>query len=87
MIFLMPVLQLLILSNAADYEVRHIYLHIADADISATSLQLAGKFLASGYFEVIRRSTSSEEGGMDLENGVADMVLEIPSGFELDLFR
>ena len=87
MIFLMPVLQLLILSNAADYEVRHIYLHIADADGSATSLQLAGKFSASEYFEIVRRSTSPVEGDMDLKNGLADMVLEIPSGFERDLFR
>lgn len=87
MIFIMPVMQLLILSNAADYEVRHIYLHIADADSSPASLQLAGKFSASGHFEIVGRSTAPEEGRRALESGIADMVLEIPAGFEQDLFR
>jgi ABC-2 type transport system permease protein len=87
MIFMMPVVQLLILSNAADYEVRNIYLHIADADCSTTSLRLIGKFAASDHFELVGRSFSAAGGNANLESGRADMVLEIPSGFERELLR
>lgn len=87
MIFVMPVMQLLILSNAADYEVRNIYLHIADSDGSATAQKLTGQFAASGHFQIVGRTNSPKAGANDLENGVVDMVLEIPAGFEQDLFK
>ncbi|MEY4134264.1 MAG: ABC transporter permease [Saprospiraceae bacterium] len=87
MIFVLPIVQLLILSNAADYEVRNIYLHIADADRSATSHRLAGKFAASDHFELTGHSYTGKTGNADLESGRADMVLEIPAGFERSLYR
>lgn len=87
MIFLMPIVQLLILSNAADFEVRNIYLHVVDRDLSPASRRLIGQFAASKYFVLTQTSFSAELGLRDLEANDADLVLEIPADFEKKLLR
>lgn len=87
MIFIMPIVQLLILSNAADFEVRNIYLHVIDRDQSSASRQLVGKFVASRYFKLVQASFSTEAGLQDLASNKADIILEIPAGFEKKLLR
>ncbi|MCB9232600.1 MAG: ABC transporter permease [Bacteroidia bacterium] len=85
LIFVMPVIQLLILSNAATYEVRNIALHVIDHDLSQTSRRLVGKFEASPYFEIVNTSFSQKEAEHDLIKDKADLILEIPPRFEHDL--
>lgn len=87
MIFLMPIVQLLILSNAADFEVRNIYLHVVDRDLSPASRRLTGQFAASRHFVLTQTSFSAELGFRDLEANDADLVLEIPADFEKKLLR
>jgi ABC-2 type transport system permease protein len=87
LIFLMPIVQLLILANAADYEVRNISLHLIDNDLSSASQRLSGKFNASRHFNVVRTSFSSKEGLRDLETNTADLFIEIPANFERDLIK
>ncbi len=87
LIFIMPIVQLIILANAADYEVRNINLHLIDHDLSTASRRLSGKFEASAYFNLAGNSFRTESGLAELEADEADLFLEIPVGFERDLLR
>ncbi len=87
MIFLMPIVQLLILANAADFEVKNIYLYVIDRDQSAASRELISHFIASPNFRLVGTSFSSQAGFEDLQTGKADLVLEIPPRMEYDLRR
>lgn len=87
LIFLMPVVQLLVLSNAADYEVRNIRMHVIDRDQSAVSRELISHFRASGFFLISATSFSSRDGIRDLQTGAADLVLEIPPRMTHELRR
>ncbi|MDF9828829.1 ABC transporter permease [Parabacteroides sp. PF5-6] len=86
-IFLLPVLQLLILPFAANFEMRNINLGIVDQDQSLTSRRLTDKVLSSGYFRLSDVAPSYDEALQRIENNTTDILLEIPSGFERDLGR
>jgi len=81
-IFLMPVIQLVVLSFAATYELNLVDVHLVDMDQSQASGRLVGKLEATGYFRIERASFSPEEGIMDLQRNRAGLVLNIPHGFE-----
>jgi len=87
MMFFMPVMQLIILPLAANFEVKNINLVYVDLDHSSYSMQLIAKIAASGYFIIQDNSLSYNEGLQLIENGKADVLLEIPPHFERDLVR
>src|SRR5947199_9941852 len=78
-IFIMPVIQLLVLPWAADYEVKNIKLAIVDHDHSDYSRQFISKVTASGYFQLDQYTTSYNEALKEVEKDNADVVLEIPA--------
>jgi ABC-2 type transport system permease protein len=86
-IFIAPIIQLLILANAATYEIRDIKIVAIDKDITLTSHKLISKLEGSPYFLVKDVVTSTEEGLEYLRNNGADLVLEIPSNFETGLVK
>lgn len=86
-IFLLPVLQLLILPFAANFEMKNINLGIVDNDKSVTSQQLMEKIMSSGYFRLTHVSDSYDEALHFIENNTTDIVMEIPLGLEKDLGR
>jgi hypothetical protein len=51
-IFVAPLVQLLVLVHAADFEVRNVRLTVSDMDGSRTSQALIGRFTASDRFHV-----------------------------------
>jgi ABC-2 type transport system permease protein len=86
-IFVMPVIQLLILPWAADYEVKDINLSVVDHDHSSYSRQLVSKITASGYF-LLDNYTNSYDQSLDrIEHDKSDLVLEIPASFEKNLVK
>lgn len=87
MILLVPVIQLLILPLAADYEVKNINLAVIDQDHSSYSQKLVSKITASGYFKLADYSSSFKEAYKLIEKDQADLVMEIPAGFERNLIR
>lgn len=87
MIFAVPVVQLLILPLAANYEVKNIRLAIVNQDHSAWSQQLITKVTASGYFQLTAFETSYTAALEHIESDDADLVLEIPPHFERNLVR
>lgn len=86
-IFVMPVIQLVVLPLAADYEIKNINLAVVDHDHSVYSQQLIHKITASGYFKLTDYALSYKEGLKTIENDKADLILEIPADFEKNLIK
>lgn len=87
MIFFMPMVQLILMPLAADYEVRNINLSIVDHDKSPYSQKLISKIVASGYFRLTGYNASFKEAFGLIESDRADLILEIPHDFERNLIR
>ena len=87
MIIVMPAIQLMILPLAADYEVKNINIAIVDNDRSPYSQRLISNITASGYFQLAVFSHSFNEAYEHIEKDKADLILEIPAGFERNLIR
>ncbi len=84
-IFILPILQLVILSNAATYEVKNIKFAYIDLDRSSTSRHLIEKFNASDYFNVLTDFPTHKKASSAMLAGEVDVVLEIPNHFERNL--
>ena len=87
LIFIMPVIQLVFLPFAADYEIRNIKLALVDHDHSAYSRSLINKVTASGYFILTDYAVSYPQALEAIETDKADIILEIPASFERDLVK
>ncbi|HLZ85903.1 MAG TPA: ABC transporter permease [Puia sp.] len=86
-LFLMPVIQLLILPLAADYEVKNINLSVTDHDRSVYSQLLVRKVIASGYFRLTDYSPGFGTALRAVERDKADLILEIPPRWDRDLIK
>ncbi len=84
-IFILPIVQLLILSNAATFDIKNIRLSYVDYNRTTTSRALINKFEASDYFEVIGQFDSHAKAYVPMEWGTVDVILEIPFNFEEEL--
>lgn len=87
MIFLMPIIQLLILSNAATFNLRNIRLGLIDRDHSSASRLIARNFQAAGSFVQVPLQAGAKAGLQALLKDDADVVIEIPHHFESNLVR
>ncbi len=86
-IFIMPLFQLIILANAATFDIKNIKFAYIDNDHSATSRALIDKFRASNYFNVLTVLSSEKEGNAAMLKGKVDVLLEIPTHFEHDILK
>ena len=86
-IFILPLLQLVILSNAASFEVKNIKFSYIDHDHSSASRELISKFQASNYFDIISEFQSKKEANLQMQKGNVDVILEIPIHFERNLIK
>lgn len=87
LIIMLPVMQLLILPWAANFEIKNINLAMVDHDRSSFSRQLARNLVSSGYFRLVDFSVSAAQAQQLIEHDTADVAIEIPAGFEKDLVR
>ena len=85
LIVILPFVQLLILVNAATFDMKNIDLVVVDKDLSTTSRQMVGKFEASPFYNLVERSFNMEAGHDHLLRDEADLIIHIPQGFEHDL--
>ena len=86
-ILAVPIVQLLILPLAANYEVKNINLSVVDNDHSDYSQKLVSKITSSGYFRLTGFNTSFKNAFKLIESDKADLILEIPHGFEQNLIK
>jgi ABC-2 type transport system permease protein len=84
---LMPIIQLLILSSAATFEVKTARLYVVDVDRSETSRGLVDRFRASGRFRTVGSTVSMGLANNALLSRDAGMILQIPADFERDIMR
>lgn len=82
LMFMMPSIQLLLLPLAADYEVKQVKICVVDYDRSTYSKRLVHKVTSGDYFQLVDYSDSYDHALRYLEKDEADIVLQIPTGFE-----
>ena len=86
-IFILPLVQLFVLGNAATFEVKNTGISLVDVDRTTIARQLMDRMEASGYFSVIRSTSNMQEAEDDLLSNRAGMIVQIPRGFERGLQR
>jgi ABC-2 type transport system permease protein len=84
-ILAVPIIQLLIIVNAATFEVRQAEVHLVDNDHTQVSRRVGDAFRASEHFTITERSSSPAVANESLDARRVDLVLHVPSGFEHDL--
>jgi ABC-2 type transport system permease protein len=85
MIFGLPLMAILVFPWAANQEITNINVAVVDKDHSSYSERLTNKIAASTYFNLISVSNTYEKALNQVEDGKADMILELPLHFEKEL--
>lgn len=86
-IFIMPMIQLLVLSFAVDYEIKNIKLYFVDQDQSQFSRLLYNQFNGSDYFIIKGFSGNTNDAKEAIQEGTCDLALIIEQDFEQKLYR
>jgi hypothetical protein len=86
-VLVLPLAQLLILSNAATFEIRNVPTYVVDLDRSTASRGLVDRFAASGNFDIVGDSTSLDLANDELLRGRVTLVVTVPHDFERSLMR
>jgi len=86
-IFVLPIIQLVILSNAATFEIKNIKFSYIDNDKTSFSKELIEKFDASTYFNVLTDFPSNKLATSAMLKGEVDVILEILTHFERNLLK
>jgi len=86
-IIALPMMAMLVFPWAANQEIRNIKVAVVDRDNSTFSKRLTEKIGASTYFILQNIVTSNEAALQNVEAGNADILLDIPPGFEKDLMN
>jgi ABC-2 type transport system permease protein len=84
-IFVIPILQLLVLSYTATFEIKYIDLGVIDLDQSVASRSLVQKYEASSFFHIKARSFSMDQLTDEMRKANVEQILYIPEKFGLNL--
>src|SRR5581483_9662184 len=74
-VLIVPILQLLVLSNAATFQISNTPTYIVDLDRTSASRSVITRFAASGHFQVVGDSPSLVRANDALLGGDVTMVL------------
>jgi ABC-2 type transport system permease protein len=86
MIFIFPIIQLVILANAATFEMKNLRLYILDNDNSTLSSGLISKFYGNKYF-ITQSGVEGQKFAEELlQKGDIDLYIELPANLEKDVF-
>lgn len=84
-IFVVPILQLLVLSYTATFEIKNVNFILVDHDKSTLSSQLKAKFTGSAFFHFQGEAQDYESAEEMIKNGTADQIIVIEPFFEKNL--
>jgi ABC-2 type transport system permease protein len=87
MLFVLPLVQLLVLANAATFEVKSARLFVVDHDHTPASRGLVDRLAASGRFVPTASSPSPARADEAMLRRETDVILVVPAGFERDVVR
>src|SRR3954462_3004999 len=82
-----PIVQMLVLGNAATFQIRNTPTWIVDLDRTPVSRGLVNRIAASGHFEIVGTTSSSAVADKSLLAGDTTLVLTIPHEFGGSLVR
>src|SRR5690554_3686475 len=85
LMFVLPIVQLLILVNAATMTMKNLRVEVVDNDYSPLSRRIASELHASPFFLVSMHNPPVSTAIDAMERGDADLVLVIPQGLEKSL--
>ena len=86
-VLIVPIVQILILANAATFEIRDTRMWVVDLDRTAMSRGLVSRFASSGHFEIVGTTPSVDAADEAFLRGQTTLTLVIPRAFESDLVR
>ncbi|MFO7933052.1 MAG: ABC transporter permease [Bacteroidales bacterium] len=86
-IFIVPVIQMIVLTYAASLEMKDIKMAVVDRDHSGASRLLTSAFTGSPYFRIILVSTHDREAMDLLHKDRVDVILTLKDDFEKNLYR
>jgi ABC-2 type transport system permease protein len=86
-VLVVPIVQLLVLVNAATFVIRDTPTYVVDYDRTRASRGLINRLAASGHFQILERSASLDKANDALLDGAATLVVAIPRDFESSLAR
>lgn len=86
-IFVVPIVQLLILVNAATFEMKEIKVSVVDMDLSTSSRKLISKYQGSPFYRIVQSTFSYREALEQMQRGNVDVIIHIPAGFERKLVK
>src|SRR5258705_4652831 len=84
---IVPMVQLLVLSNAATFEIRNTPIQIVDFDRSTASRGVVNHLAANGHFDIVDTTPSLDRVEERLLDGSITMAVMIPHDFEVSLMK
>ncbi|MEE9348617.1 MAG: ABC transporter permease [Flavobacteriaceae bacterium] len=87
LIFVLPIIQIVLLSYAATFEVTNIKWAYIDNDKSGYSRELISKINASSYFNTQGELANAKQGFDAVQKGKIALFIEIPPYFEKQLIK
>lgn len=84
-ILAIPLIQLLVLANAATFEIRSSQLYVVDESRGPASRALARDFIVSEHFELAGTSAAMVPADRAMLAGEVDAILRIPRDFEANV--
>ena len=86
-IVVVPIIQLLILSNAATFAIERSPVYVVDMDHTPASRGVVNRLAASPYFEVVGWSPSGAPANEAMLRGDVALTLTLPRGFDESIVR
>jgi ABC-2 type transport system permease protein len=86
-IVIVPLIQLLLLSNAATFAIERTPAYVVDFDRTSTSRGLVRHLTSSGLIDVVGQSASPDAANEAMLTGRATLVVVVPHDFESSLVR
>jgi ABC-2 type transport system permease protein len=87
MLLVMPLIQLLVLSNAATFEVKRARMFVVDRDHSTISRGVVDRLAATGRFELVAASPSMDVASDAMLDRRVELIVVLPEGLERDVVR
>ncbi len=84
---IVPIAQLILLSFAANNDIKNLKVYLVDNDLSPSSRLIANTLQGSSFFQFKGYTFSEKEAFDALSQDKADLIIEIPKGFEKDLVK
>jgi ABC-2 type transport system permease protein len=86
LMFVLPVVQMILLTYAASLEMKGIRMAVVDQDYSQASRLLVSRFQGSPFFEINLATSDYQEALSELTGDRVDVILHMQHGFEKKLY-